>query len=153
MSHDGKWCATAMPGGSEQKLLLFKTDETPIPASMLAKSYITGELGYHADGSAFPNAACVVSLGGESGSGNTLNTFQRYLNTDSLMFVKGGLIFLNETNLDEVWGISLEDGALTSRNLNSGRASVNGAGIGSFISASGTTGSGQLTPATWARRM
>ncbi|MHC5049636.1 MAG: hypothetical protein ACYTGK_03370, partial [Planctomycetota bacterium] len=137
MSADGTWCATAMPGGDEQKILLFRTDGQPIPTAILSQPYVTGIDGLDKDGATFANSACIIEPGGESASGRTINQNQAYLLPDSLMFVDGGLLFLNQTNLDYIFGFSLADGDLSSRNLNS-RSSINGAGTG--YSANSTDG-------------
>jgi hypothetical protein len=134
MSSDGLWCATAMPGGGEQKILLFRTDGQPIPNAILSQTYVTGVNGLKNDGSTFTNSACIVNVGGEDAGGKTITSNQRYLLPDSLMFVQGGLLFLNETNLDHVFGLSLNDGDLSSVDLNSSaRVEVNGAGTGPTV--------------------
>jgi hypothetical protein len=130
MSADGLWCATAMPGGGEQKILLFRTDKAPIPDAILAQSYVTALDGLDSDGSVLSNSACIIEPGGETADGKLISEFQRYLLPDSLMFVDEGLLFLNETNLDFVFGVSLVDGHLSSKDLNA-RTAVNGAGTGS----------------------
>jgi hypothetical protein len=142
MSADGLWCATAMPGGAEQKILLFRTDKAPIPDAILAQSYVRPLDGLDADGSVLSNSACIIEPGGETAGGKLINENQRYLLPDSLMFVHEGLLFLNETNLDFVFGISLVDGHLSSKDLN-GRTSVNGAGTGRQ---SVTSNDGQFVP-------
>ncbi len=130
MSADGIWCATALPGGNEQRILLWRTDKKPIPAAMLGKSYIVGLPGEDLNGS-IDNLSCIVNLGGESASGTVIASNQRYLYPDSLMFVRNGLLFLNETQVDRVFGISLVDGSLTSKSIAAAsRIPVNGAGTG-----------------------
>ena len=129
MSADGKWCATAMPGGDEQKILLFRTDQQPIPTAILNQGYVTGVNGLDTDGNTFTNSACIIEPGGENASGFIIEQNQRYLLPDSLMFVDGGLLFLNERDLDRILGFSLADGDLSSRYLNS-RTPVNGASSG-----------------------
>ncbi|MHC5044770.1 MAG: hypothetical protein ACYTGI_20615, partial [Planctomycetota bacterium] len=130
MSSDGIWCATAMPGGSNtQKILLFRTDKQPIPAAIVNQSYVTGLSGIDSDGSTLTNSACIIYPGGQNATGHTIENNQRYLLPDSLMFVDGGLLFLNERDLDYVFGFSLADGDLSSRYLNS-RTDVNGARTG-----------------------
>jgi hypothetical protein len=58
------------------------------------------------------------------------------------MFVENGLLFLNETQLDSVFGVSLVDGHLSSININTARQQVNGAGLGPVVSAA----AGQFVP-------
>jgi len=130
MSSDGIWCATALPGGNEQRILLWRTDKKPIPAAMLGQSYVTPLAGEDAVG-AVPDLSCIINLGGESASGTVIASNQRYLYPDSLKFVRDGLLFLNETQVDRVFGISLIDGSLSSRSIAPGsRTTVNGAGTG-----------------------
>ncbi len=143
MSSDGVWCATALVGGSNlQKILLWRTDGEPIPGAILARPYATALEGKLADGTAFPNSACILRVGGESASGKTLSKNQRHLLPDSLLFVENGLLFLNETQLDRVFGVSLLDGHLSSVDLNAARKEVNGAGTGPAASAT----TGQFVP-------
>jgi len=143
VSADGLWAATAMPGGNTQKLLLWRTDKAPIPAAILAQPNITGVTGKDQDGSDLPNSACIVDLGGEFAGSTIIPNNQRYLLPDSLMFVRDGIIFLMETRLDYVFGMSLVDGHLSSRYLNSGRTSTGG-GVGPSV----TSNDGQYVPDT-----
>ncbi|HEX5135740.1 MAG TPA: hypothetical protein VFY93_02125 [Planctomycetota bacterium] len=134
MSANGIWCATALPGGSNaQKILLWRTDKQEIPAAILSQTYATSLTGKQVDATGalvdFPNSACILTVGGEQASGVTIAANQRYLLPDSLMFVQDGLLFLNETQFDRVFGVSLVDGHLSSADLNSASA-VNGAGNG-----------------------
>jgi len=138
MSADGVWCATALPGGSNsQKILLWRTDKQEIPAAILSQSYATTLTGKKLDASGtlvdFPNSACILTVGGEQASGVTIAANQRYLLPDSLMFVQDGLLFLNETQFDHLFGVSLVDGHLSSADLNSA-AAVNSAGNGPGVS-------------------
>ncbi|MHC4491531.1 MAG: hypothetical protein ACYTDU_07900 [Planctomycetota bacterium] len=142
MSADGLWCATAMPGGDEQKILLFRTDKQPIPAAIRGQTYVTALNGVDADGSVLSNSACIIEPGGETADGQLINESQRYLLPDSLMFVRDGLLFLNETNLDYVFGISLADGHLSSKDLNA-RTAINSAGTGGQAV---TSNDGQFVP-------
>jgi len=125
MSSDGIWCATAMPGGDEQKLLLWRTDKQAIPNAIVNQSFVTGLTGKDATGNDLTNSACIVNLGGEIG----IPTNQRYLLPDSIMFVRDGILFLMETKLDTIYGMSLVDGHLSSKSVNS-RTTVNSAGTG-----------------------
>ena len=130
MSADGLWCATALPGGNEQRILLWRTDKKPIPGAILAKSYVVGVPGEDAAG-VVDNLSCIINLGGEDASGTTIASHQRYLYPDSLMFVRDGLLFLNETQVDRVFGISLIDGSLSSKSIAvASRLTLNGAGTG-----------------------
>jgi hypothetical protein len=147
MSADGVWCATALPGGTDtQKVLLWRTDKQPIPNPILAQSYavpLTGKMvgpaGTLVD---FANSAVILKVGGQTASGVTITANQSYLLPDSLMFVRDGLLFLSETQLDRVFGVSLVDGHLSSVNLNTAAVAVNGAGLGPTVSAS----TGQFIP-------
>ncbi len=135
MSADGIWCATALAGGSNsQKILLWRTDKQAIPAAIRAQVFATsltgksvGPTGALVD---FPNSAVILTIGGVGG----LTTNQRHLLPDSLMFVRDGLIFLNETQLDRVFGLSLVDGHVSSVALVT-RVAVNSAGTGPAASA------------------
>ncbi len=140
MSSDGVWCATALPGGNEQRILLWRTDKKPIPAAMLGQPYIQGLDGADANGS-IDDLSCIINLGGESASGTVIASDQRYLYPDSLKFVRDGLLFLNETQVDRVFGISLVDGSLSSKSLSAAsRTTVNGAGTGPVPLGFATTG-------------
>ena len=129
-SADGVWCATALPGGDEPKLLLWRTDKQPIPAAMLAQSHVRGLSGVDAAGASLPNASCVVDLGGASASGITLGSNPRYLLPDSLMFVRDGLLFLMERQMNYVFGVSLVDGHLSAKSVNSRSQLVSGMSTG-----------------------
>jgi hypothetical protein len=143
MSADGVWCATALPGGSNvQKILLWRTDRRPIPAAVRAQPHVLALHGRNADGSVFENSACILKVGGRSAGGTVLSTNQRHLLPDSLLFVENGLLFLNETQLHRVFGVSLEDGHLSSVDLNAARQQVNGAGQGPAVAAA----TGQFVP-------
>jgi hypothetical protein len=143
MSADGTWCATALVGGSNlQKILLWRTDRQPIPDKILAQPYATALDGKLGDGTAFLNSACILKVGGQAASGKVVTKNQRHLLPDSLFFVENGLLFLNETQLDRVFGVSLLDGRLTSIDLNAARTQVNGAGVGPAVAAA----TGQFVP-------
>jgi hypothetical protein len=148
MSADGIWCATALPGGTNvQKILLWRTDKQPIPAGILAQVAFVVPLTGKQVGPAgtlvdFPDSACILKVGGQTASGTVITANQRFLLPDSLMFVRDGLLFLNETQLDRVFGVSLVDGHLSSKSLNTGAVTVNGAGLGPLVSAS----TGQFIP-------
>ncbi|MHC5052112.1 MAG: hypothetical protein ACYTGK_16060, partial [Planctomycetota bacterium] len=118
VSADGLWAATALPGGSEQMILLWRTDRQPIPDGILGRSYVRALTGKDAGGSDLPNSACILNLGGEYASGHYIESRQRYLLPDSLMFVRDGLIFLMEKHLDRIFGVSLVDGHLSSKDVN-----------------------------------
>ncbi|NJN14097.1 MAG: hypothetical protein HC813_00030 [Planctomycetes bacterium] len=131
MSADGIWCATAMPGGNEQRICLWRTDGMAIPDDILNQTYVIGIDGMDTEGNTLDDTSCIINLGGESASGTFINSNQRFLFPDSLMFVDGGLLFLNEGQLDRVFGISLSDGTLSSRSLLPAvRSAVNAAGTG-----------------------
>jgi hypothetical protein len=103
---------------------------------MLSQSYAEGVPGVGEDGvTTFTDRAVLLKLGGASASGTSINSNPRYLLPDSLMFVENGLLFLNETQLDRVFGVSLVDGHLSSIGLSS-RTQVNGAGVGPAASGS-----------------
>jgi hypothetical protein len=147
MSADGIWCATALPGGTNtQKILLWRTDKQPIPAAILGQTYavpLTGkQVGPAGTLVDLANSAVILKVGGLSASGVTITANQRYLLPDSLMFVRDGLLFLNETQLDRVFGVSLVDGHVSSKNLNTEAVAVNGAGLGPAVSSS----TGQFIP-------
>jgi hypothetical protein len=149
MSADGVWCATALQGpfsgtgASNPKILLWRTDKQPIPAAMAAKAYVTRldglQLGADAKLSAtLTDSACIFQLGGAVATGNPANSTiaanQRYLLPDSLMFVDGGLLFLIETQLDRVYGLSLLDGDLSVMIIQNSKQQVNGASVGPAVS-------------------
>jgi hypothetical protein len=143
MSMDGKWCATAIVGAPTQTILLWRTDNQPIPAAILGLTYAEGVPGMDEDGvTAFSNRAVLLKVGGQSASGTVITSNQRYLLPDSIMFVENGILFLNETQLDRVFGVSLIDGHLSSISINAARAQVNGAGVGPTVSAT----AGQFIP-------
>ncbi|MHC4931559.1 MAG: hypothetical protein ACYTGV_05140, partial [Planctomycetota bacterium] len=118
VSADGVWGATALPGGTTQKILLWRTDKQPIPDPILGQGHVQALNGRDAEGGELSNSACIVSLGDQDASGKTITSDQRHLLPDSLMFVRDGLIFLMETHLDYVFGISLVDGHLSSKWVN-----------------------------------
>jgi hypothetical protein len=143
MSADGTWCATALPGGGNaQKILLWRTDGRPIPPAILARPHALALDGLHADGSTFRDSACILKVGGQPAGGAKLTANQRHLLPDSLLFVENGLLFLNETQLDRVFGVSLEDGHLSSVDLNAARREIGGAGLGPAADAQ----TGQFVP-------
>jgi hypothetical protein len=138
MSADGKWCATALvgqasSGPNQQKFLLWRTDNTPIPAAILAQAFVKGVPWVDEAGTAHTATdnprAVIVKIGGAVASGVTITANQRFLLPDSLMFVEGGLLFLNEPQLNYVFGMSLLDGHLSAANLNV-RTVVNAASTG-----------------------
>ena len=141
MSADGVWCATALPGGSNvQKILLWRTDKQPIPAAILGQSFATAVTGKRLDATGalvdFPNSAVVLAVGGQLANASppvTITANQRFLLPDSLMFVRDGLLFLNEPQLNFVFGLSLVDGHLSAKDLNFATA-VNSAGLGPLVS-------------------
>ncbi|MHC4491815.1 MAG: hypothetical protein ACYTDU_09350, partial [Planctomycetota bacterium] len=118
VSADGLWAATALPGGSDQMILLWRTDKQPIPGAILSRSHVRSLTGKDSDGSDLPSSACILELGGEYASGQYIEADQRYLLPDSLMFVRDGLIFLMEKHLDRIFGMSLVDGHLSSKDVN-----------------------------------
>jgi len=118
VSADGLWAATALPGGNVQMILLWRTDKQPIPDAILSRPYVRSLTGKDSDGSDLPHSACILDLGGEYASGHLIEIDQRYLLPDSLMFVRDGLIFLMEKHLDRIFGISLVDGHLSSKDVN-----------------------------------
>jgi len=129
-SADGIWAATVLPGGNTQKLLLWRTDRSPIPTAILNRANVTPVDGVDVDGSALTgNAAraCVVDLGGQVAGSKLIASNPRYLLPDSLMFVRDGLLFLMEQHLDYVFGMSLVDGHLSSKHVNT-RSTPNGFG-------------------------
>jgi hypothetical protein len=118
VSADGRWGATALPGATSQSILLWRTDKQPIPAAILSQvDYVTTLNGVDKDGDALPATACIFTLGGQTASGKSISSNQRYLLPDSLMFVRDGLIFLMEKHLDYVFGISLVDGHLSAKDV------------------------------------
>jgi hypothetical protein len=145
MSSDGVWCATALAGpatgtgSTNPKILLWRTDKQAIPAAITAKGYVTRLDGLRlgADGklsATLTDSACIFQLGGLTAVGSpadsTIPSDQRELLPDSLMFVEGGLLFLMESQLDRVYGLSLVDGDLSVVVLEDSRQQVNGAGTG-----------------------
>ncbi|HEX5137116.1 MAG TPA: hypothetical protein VFY93_09100, partial [Planctomycetota bacterium] len=143
MSQDGRWCATALQGGSNaQKILLWRNDRQGIPAAILARPFAVALDGRNADGTKLEHSACILKVGGQQAGTAVLTKNQRHLLPDSLLFVENGLLFLNETELDRVFGMSLVDGHLSSVDLNAARQEVNGAGLGPAVSAA----TGQFVP-------
>ncbi|MCK6461448.1 MAG: hypothetical protein L6Q95_16330, partial [Planctomycetes bacterium] len=143
MSSDGIWCATALAGGSDvQRILLWRNDRQGIPAAILAQPFAIALDGRDGDGTALIGSACILKVGGEAAGSAVLTRSQRHLLPDSLCFVENGLLFLNETQLDRVFGVSLLDGHLSSVDLNKARAAAGGAGTGPAVSAA----TGQFVP-------
>jgi len=111
VSADGLWGATTLPGAASPRFLLWRNDGQPIPAAMLAQGHVTPLDGVDDTGAVLANAACIVDV-------SAFGADQRFLLSDSLMFVKGGLLFLMEKRLDSVFGLSLVDGHLSARSVN-----------------------------------
>ena len=146
-----------MGSTDSQKILLWRTDKQPIPSAILAQPYavaLTGkQLGPAGTLVDLPNSAVILKIGGQTASGvviakpppppapavQTVDA-SRFLLPDSLMFVKDGLIFLNETQFDRVFGVSLVDGHLSSKSLNTGAVAVNSAGLGPAVNAANGPG-------------
>ncbi|MCI0635432.1 MAG: hypothetical protein L0206_16180, partial [Actinobacteria bacterium] len=151
-----------VPGTTDtQKILLWRTDKMPIPGDILGQPFVVpltgkqvGPAGALVD---FADSACIVKVGGELASGVTIAKppapldpdgpgpllppaqtvhATRFLLPDSLMFVRDGLLFLNEPQLDHVFALSLVDGHLSSKSLNTASA-VNGAGLGPAVTTTG----------------
>jgi len=118
VSADGLWAATALPGGTEQMILLWRTDKQPLPDAMLGQSRVLPLSGKDSDGSDLPNSAGILMLGGAYAGGPHVEPDQRHLLPDSLMFVRDGLIFLMEKHLDRIFGVSLVDGHRSSKDVN-----------------------------------
>jgi len=112
VSADGLWSATALPGGTGPKILLWRNDKTPIPAAFASQNHITMLNGLEDTGATLTNSACIVNV-------STYGNDQRYLLPDSLMFVRGGLLFLMEKRLHYLHGVSLVNGSLSTRSVNS----------------------------------
>jgi len=117
-SADGLWCATTMPGGDAQKILLWRTDGASIDPAFIGNANVTGVNGADRNGDPIANSAAIVDLPGSTSSN------ANDLLPDSLMFVDGGLVFLRYTDsttsdysLDEVFGLNLVTGDVTSRSL------------------------------------
>jgi hypothetical protein len=141
MSADGVWCATALVGNAsggtnEQKILLWRNDNQAIPAAIFAQAFAEAVPGIDEDGTtALTNRAVILKVGGETPTGGAaLSSNQAHLLPDSLMFVEGGLLFLNETQLDRVFGVSLFDGHISSISLAT-RVGVGTAGTGVAVNA------------------
>ena len=96
VSDDGLWCATTMPGGDAQKILLWRTDGQSIDGAITNQGYVTGIDGADSTGNAIPNSAAIVNIPGSTSSNAD------DLLPDSLKFVDGGLVFLRYTNDDHV---------------------------------------------------
>ncbi len=143
MSRDGVWCATALVGGSDvQKILLWRNDGEAVPAAILAQPFAVAVGGRDGDGAPLAGSACILKVGGQAAGSAVLTRSGRHLLPDSLCFVENGILFLNETQLDRVFGVSLLDGHLSSVDLNEARTGVNGAGAGPAVSAA----TGQFVP-------
>ncbi len=136
MSADGIWCATAMPGGSTgEKMLIWRTDKTPIPAAFDGNAHITILDGLDSNGDPLARTAMLVNLGSASFKTRTgtftMDTSNNRLLPDSLMFVDGGIIFIEYFNLNRIFGMSMVDGTLTSSLTSStARTSLNGGNFG-----------------------
>jgi hypothetical protein len=148
MSEDGIWCATALVGGSNtQKILLWRTDNQPIPTAIRGQSYVETVNGLDADGTTvLSDRAVIFKLGGVSASGTALSTNQSHLFPDSIKFVENGILFLNETQLDRIFGISLVDGHVSSIGINTARVQANTTGIGSGLGPTVHSTYGQFVP-------
>jgi hypothetical protein len=119
-SANGEWLATALPGPSsgDAKFLLWRTDKTPIPATLLGQSYVTGLTGYDLNGTQLTETlACIVTLTDEDAGTETIDGAQLELLPDSLTFVEDGILFLLQDQMDHVFGFSLVNGQLSSTNL------------------------------------
>jgi len=112
VSADGLWSATTLPGASSPRFLLWRNDMTAIPTAILNQAYVTALDGVDDKGNTLTNSACIVDV-------SAYGADQRYLLSDSLMFVKDGLLFLMEKRLDYVFGMSLVDGHLSGKSVNS----------------------------------
>jgi len=123
VSADGLWGATTLPGASGPRFLLWRNDGAPIPPAILAQGHVTSLDGVNDLGATLPSSACIVDV-------STFGTDQRYLLSDSLMFVKDGLLFLMEKRLDSIFGFSLVDGHFSSKSVNARTALSAAQGIG-----------------------
>jgi len=112
VSADGLWGATALVGASGPRFLLWRNDMAPIPAAILGQPFVTALNGVDDMGNTLSDSACIVDV-------STYGSDNRYLLRDSLMFVKDGLLFLMERRLDYIHGMSLVDGHLSTRYVNS----------------------------------
>jgi len=136
VSADGLWCATTMPGGNAQKILLWRTDAKSIDGAIIGQGYVTGVDGADAEGNPITNSAAIIDLPGSTASN------ANDLLPDSLMFVDGGLVFLRYTttsttaySLDQIFGLNLVDGTLSSRSLGTAVAvnSDQNPGLGNLV--------------------
>jgi hypothetical protein len=133
VSDDGLWCATAMPGGDQQKIAIWRTDGKAIDAdhNLFANGTVTGVDGIDADGNDLVNSAGIIDLGGNEATANDILP-------DSLKFVEGGLIFSRYTegtstasySMNKIFGFSLKTGALSEINIQTARQNLPGISSG-----------------------
>jgi len=117
VSADGLWAATAMPGGTGPKILLFKTDGTSIGSPLIDSPNVIKLDGVSDTGAVIPNSACIINLRNSGPVGGVAfgTLLDRQLLPDSLCFVQDGLLFLLDSQLNQVFGFSLGDGHFSSR--------------------------------------
>ncbi|MGQ0614922.1 MAG: hypothetical protein ACT4PV_14400 [Planctomycetaceae bacterium] len=117
VSADGLWAATAMPGGTGPKILLFKTDGTSITGPLIASPNVIPLNGVSDSGAIILNSACIIDLRSSAPVGGVTfaTLLDRQVLPDSLCFVQDGLLFLLEGNLNQIFGFSLGDGHFSSR--------------------------------------
>ncbi|MHC4952383.1 MAG: hypothetical protein ACYTGZ_00710 [Planctomycetota bacterium] len=132
VSADGVWCATAMPGGDQQKIALWRTDGLDVDdgnSINIDGTTIVGVPGFDEKGDATNKACVILNLGGSTANDNDILP-------DSLMFVEGGLIFARYTttgsssySMDTIFGFSTKNGAFTSISMNNTTNEYGGNGI------------------------
>ena len=124
VSDDGLWCATAMPGGDQQKIAIWRTDGKAVNDGfdITGAGNVVLVDGVDADGNTLSNTAGIINLGGNTGNDNDILP-------DSLKFVEGGLIFMRFTegsstsySMNKIFGFSMKSGELTQININSADA-------------------------------
>jgi len=153
MSADGEWCATALPGGTdEQKFLLWRTVNEDLSVShptLFGAAHTDPVDGVACDGTVLPNRALIVRVGGKTFADNDgpfVNaTDGRDLCADSLMFVDGGILWTEIGRFDRIFGMCLSTGALTARRINSDVDPVENGGT-RFLSSFTLSSRGQLVP-------
>ena len=128
MSDNGLWCATAMPGGDQQKIALWRTDGEPL-TDLVNGTTVVGVDGIDADGNTLTDSAAIINVGGGEATANDILP-------DSLKFVEGGLIFMRFTettstssySMNKIFGFSLKTAALTQVNIQTARETLTLAG-------------------------
>jgi len=130
MSDDGLWCATAMAGGDQQKIAIWRTDGEPL-TDIVDGATVVGVDGIDSEGNTLTNSSAIINVGGNAATANDILP-------DSIKFVEGGLIFMRFTDttsttvysMNKIFGFSLKTGALSEINIQTARQPVGTGGNG-----------------------